>query len=307
MKKLSISAALALAAIFSAFSAQAQADYITAVKNTPNLLGYWRFSSASQANSEVNGYTGTFVGNAAVGPAHSGPSLIGDTSNSAMLLDGPTGYVSTNLTGQIDQQGSMIGWFRLSALPSTAGRAFVIADASNFGNDFGVQIETDNTLKFYTDSGGHATAPDAFTAADLNAWHFVAVTFTAGQPHLEHWRHLCHGREYCLFRPLFQRRAGRDSRFQPRAYRRGGGQHLRPVDTPEASQHRHPHARANRRERADRRLHHHWNGPEKGDHSWDRAVLVEFLQWSASESDARVVSGQHLVAKQRRLENRPAS
>ena len=180
MKKLSISAALALAAIFSAFSAQAQADYITAVKNTPNLLGYWRFSSASQANSEVNGYTGTFVGNAAVGPAHSGPSLIGDTSNSAMLLDGPTGYVSTNLTGQIDQQGSMIGWFRLSALPSTAGRAFVIADASNFGNDFGVQIETDNTLKFYTDSGGHATAPDAFTAADLNAWHFVAVTFTAG-------------------------------------------------------------------------------------------------------------------------------
>src|SRR3954471_734531 len=118
MKKLSIAAALALAAIFSAFSAQAQADYITAVKNTPNLLGYWRFSSASQANSEVSGYTGAFVGNEAVCPAHSGPFLIGDGSDSAFLLDGPTGYVSTNLTGQIDQQGSIIGWFKLSSLPS---------------------------------------------------------------------------------------------------------------------------------------------------------------------------------------------
>src|SRR5438876_705340 len=87
-------------------------DYITTVENTPNLLGYWRFSAASQANSEVNGYTGTFMGNAGVGPVNSGPGITGDAANSAALLDGTTNtFVNTNLTGQIDTQGSMVGWF----------------------------------------------------------------------------------------------------------------------------------------------------------------------------------------------------
>lgn len=155
-------------------------NYDTTVEGTPNLLGYWRFTPASQANSEVNGYTGTFTGNASVGPADSGPSLRGDTSNTAALFNGTSGYVPTSLTGHIDQQGSMIGWFKLGALPSTVGHSLGIADSSTNGNDFGVQIETDNVLRFYTEAGGHASAPDAFTAADLNTWHFFAVTFVAG-------------------------------------------------------------------------------------------------------------------------------
>jgi len=155
-------------------------DYDVTVENTQNLLGYWRFSTTSQANSEVNGYTGTFMGAAAVGAARSGPGVIGDQSNTAAVLDGTSGFVPTSLSGQIDQQGSIVGWFYLMQLPSDAGHHFVIADASNFGNDFGVGVETDNFLKFYTDSGGHVTAPVAFTAADLNTWHFFAATFTAG-------------------------------------------------------------------------------------------------------------------------------
>src|SRR5664279_3295651 len=155
-------------------------NYDTTVEGTPNLLGYWRFTPASQANSEVNGYTGTFTGNASVGPADSGPSLRGDTSNTAALFNGTSGYVPTSLTGHIDQQGSMLGWFKLGALPSTVGHIFVISDSSTNGNDFGVGIETDNVLRFYTESGGHVSAPDAFTAADLNTWHFFAVTFVAG-------------------------------------------------------------------------------------------------------------------------------
>ena len=159
--------------------ARAASDYITTVESTPNLLGYWRFSPASQANSLVNGYTGTFNGGAAVGPANSGPTLADDPSNSAVLLNGTSGFVSTTLTGQIGSQGSIIGWFNLSALPSTDGHIFYIAGESQVGNDFDVQIETDNMLKFYTESGGHTTDPVAFTAADLNTWHFFAATFTA--------------------------------------------------------------------------------------------------------------------------------
>jgi hypothetical protein len=155
-------------------------DYAATIKDIPNLLGYWRFSPASQANSEVNGYTGTFVGSAAVGPVDSGPSLIGDTSNTAALLDGTTNTsVNTSLTGQIDQQGSVIGWFYLAQLPSDAGRAFYIAGESQNGNDFDIQIDGDNRLRFYTEGGSNVATPSAFTAADFHTWHFFAATFTA--------------------------------------------------------------------------------------------------------------------------------
>ena len=195
MKKLSITVVLAAAAIVGALSAkagssaypnvnggslEATSPYIATVENTPNLLGYWRFTPAAQANSEVNGYTGTFIGNSLVGPADSGPSLRGDTANTAALFDGTTNtWLNTNLTGQIDQQGSALGWFYLAQLPSEAGRVFYIAGESQNGNDFDIQIDGDNRLRFYTEAGANVTAPSAFTAADLHTWHFFAATFTA--------------------------------------------------------------------------------------------------------------------------------
>jgi hypothetical protein len=160
--------------------AHAQSDYITTVENTPNLLGYWRFTPTSQANSEVNGYTGTFKGNAMLGSSGSGPTLAIDPANRPVALDGTTGtYVDTSLTGQIDQQGSIVGWFNLSALPSTVGHILSIAGESQVGNDFDLQIETDNKIKFYTSGSGATVDPAALTAADLGSWIFVAATFTA--------------------------------------------------------------------------------------------------------------------------------
>ena len=171
-----------LAFIFAGIDpAGASADYISTVENTPNLLGYWRFSPASQANSEVNGYTGTFTGAAVVGPAGSGQALASDPSNSALLLDGSANggnSVSTSLQGQIGNQGSIVGWFNLGELPSSTGHFFYIAGESQVGNDFDVQIETDNELKFYTEAGGHTTDTIPFTSADLNTWHFFAATFS---------------------------------------------------------------------------------------------------------------------------------
>jgi hypothetical protein len=85
--KLSIIVVLAAATLTCALPARAidpVPDYVNAIESTPNLLGYWRFTTASQADSEVNGYTGTFTGGAAVGAAKSGPGIFGDSANSAV-------------------------------------------------------------------------------------------------------------------------------------------------------------------------------------------------------------------------------
>ena len=159
----------------------AQSDYVATVESTPGLLGYWRYTTATGANSSVNGYTGTFDGNAALGAAGTGPALADDPANRPVALDGSNNtYVDTNLVGGINQAGSMVGWFNLSSLPSTAGHIFTIAGESQSGNDFDLQIETDNALRFFTNGGGSVTDPTTFTAANLNQWFFVAATFTSG-------------------------------------------------------------------------------------------------------------------------------
>ncbi|MGC8551406.1 MAG: LamG domain-containing protein [Phycisphaerae bacterium] len=180
------SGAVALAIFGGLAAATVRADYVSTVESF-NPLGYWRFTSTSQANSSVNGYTGTFNGSAALGASGSGPTLAGHpgnadlnlTANGSTTSPNPNSYVSTDLTGQINQSGSMVAWINMAALPSTTNSFFYIAGESQYGNDFDLQIQNDNLLYFYTEAGGHVVAPTAFTAADLNKWIFVAATFTA--------------------------------------------------------------------------------------------------------------------------------
>ena len=134
-------------------------SYSYLVLNTPNLVGYWPFTPALQANSAVGGITGVFMGNAAVGPAGSGPALPDQSGNTAVLVDGTADYVGTSLygglstTGLYPDQGTIVGWFQMSTLPSITNRTFYIAGESLGGDDMDLQIEPDNKLKFYTDSG----------------------------------------------------------------------------------------------------------------------------------------------------------
>jgi hypothetical protein len=157
------------------------ADYVTTVEDTPGLIGYWRFTPTTQANSSVNGYTGTFEGDAALGASGTGPTLADDPANEPVVLDGSNNtFVDTDLVGGIDQAGSMVGWFNLDSLPSTAGHIFTIAGESQEGNDFDLQINTDNTLNFYTNGGGSVQDPTAFTSASFGQWVFVGATFSSG-------------------------------------------------------------------------------------------------------------------------------
>lgn len=157
-------------------SADQAPNYISVVTNTPNLLAYWRFDPVFQTNSWGNGYIGTLQGNAQIGTPGSGCPLATDPANQGLLLDGVNSYLTTSLTGQITNQGTMLVWVYLTAQPATAGHIFQITSLSQVGNDFDLQINTDNTTHFYTDSGGST----AYTQPlPLNQWHFLAATFIA--------------------------------------------------------------------------------------------------------------------------------
>ncbi|HEY0778146.1 MAG TPA: LamG-like jellyroll fold domain-containing protein, partial [Gemmatirosa sp.] len=176
-------AAAALAATVAPAGAQ---GYNATIESTPGLLGYYTFTPASQANSAVNGYTGTLMNGATVGGPGSGPN-ISDPSSSALILDNgasgtkyATAGGSNPLMGGIGNSGSIVAWIDLASLPSTQGRIFSIAGESQGGNDFDLQVDGDNTLRFYTEGGANVAAANAFTANSLNQWVFVAATFTGG-------------------------------------------------------------------------------------------------------------------------------
>jgi hypothetical protein len=149
-------------------------DYPTQVQSTPNLVGYWRFETA--ADSAVNGYTGSFLGDALVGGTASGPAFLGVADNHAALFDGNGDGVLTDLAGQVAfaTAGTIIAWIYLNEQPSTSGRTLYIAGRSQVGNDMDFQVDPDNIMRFYTTNGGGVAAP---APLPLKQWLMVAASF----------------------------------------------------------------------------------------------------------------------------------
>ncbi|HVS70447.1 MAG TPA: LamG domain-containing protein [Phycisphaerae bacterium] len=164
-------------------AARGDSLYSTTVESF-DPVAYWEFSTSSggQTNSSVNGYVGTLENGATVGGV--GP-LTNDSNNTALVLNNPAGsteFLNTNYpsgANEISNAGTMLAWINLAQLPSDAGRFFEIGAQSAFGDDFDLQIETGNNLKFYTDTGTATVDSTPFTSADLNQWIFVAGTFEA--------------------------------------------------------------------------------------------------------------------------------
>jgi len=150
-------------------------NYGNHIKNTPNLLGYWRFDAVFQTNSCVHGYTGELQGSAKISPADSGVPQFSDPASHVLSLDG-NGYFTTSLTGQIDNQGTILVWVYLTAQPSNTGQIFSIVSQSQYGNDLDFQIQTDNHVYFFTDQGSSTIYAQSLP---LNQWHFLAATFVA--------------------------------------------------------------------------------------------------------------------------------
>ncbi|HZZ67352.1 MAG TPA: LamG domain-containing protein [Phenylobacterium sp.] len=179
-QRLCVAGAALLAGAAIASSAVAQTAYDTAVENTAGLLGYYPFTTASQANSAVNGYTGVLQGSASVG----GPGFGTDPNQQALVLPNSpnsgsfaTAGGATPLDGGIGNTGTVLAWINMAALPSTDGRIFSIAGESQFGNDFDFQIDGgSDKLQLFV--GSVPTATTAFDASDVGQWIFVAGTFS---------------------------------------------------------------------------------------------------------------------------------
>lgn len=136
---------------------------------------FFPFDSTSQG-SIVGGYKSKFIGGASISR---GRAPINESNNNSLFLRGAGQYVTTTLSGGIPGKGSMIAWVNLATLPSKTGRFFYVCGESQGGNDFDVQFETDNQLRFYT-GGGENTSYAPPVSSLVGKWHMIAVTYSGG-------------------------------------------------------------------------------------------------------------------------------
>jgi hypothetical protein len=149
-------------------------DYINTVLST-SPLAYFPLDSKKEG-SLVNGYTLTLVGGAAI--VRPGAPLE-EPHNRTLSLNGKMQYAKSSLYGGVPGTGSIVVWVKLAELPSHAGHFFYVCGESEFGNDFDLQFETDNTLVFYT-GAGEKTIYGPPLHSLVGKWNMVAVTYSGG-------------------------------------------------------------------------------------------------------------------------------
>jgi len=163
-------AALAAIATVSSVAIQAQTSFPAEVASTKPIAFYRLDSTSGQSQAGTSTYKVT--GSAAI--AVSGAPVL--TANNRYLnLDGHSAYITTTQFGGVGAAASIMAWVNMAELPSKSGHFFYVAGESENGNDLDVQFETDNTLRFYTASGGHLSytpSPDSL----IGHWHQVVAT-----------------------------------------------------------------------------------------------------------------------------------
>ncbi len=95
--------------------------------------------------------------------------------NQCVVLNGTDGAITTTQSGGIQTAGSMMAWVKLAVLPSKANHILFVAGISDSGNDFDLQFEQDDALRFFTAGGGSVEyKPDPATLTDK--WHMIVAT-----------------------------------------------------------------------------------------------------------------------------------
>jgi hypothetical protein len=175
-------AALALVATVGSIALQAQTSFPDEVLST-QPIAFYRIDSTS-GQSQAGSTTYKVTGSAGI--ALSGAPVV--TANGRYLkLDGKSAYITTTQFGGVGAAASIMAWVNLAELPSKAGHFFYVAGESESGNDLDVQFETDNTLRFYTEAGGHllyTPSPDSL----IGQWHQIVATLdTATHTRVLYW------------------------------------------------------------------------------------------------------------------------
>ncbi len=149
--------------------------YLKTVATTSGVVAWWTFDSASQANSILNGYTGTLQGSQDQRVAGKGLPITGEQNNTALVLNGTSSKVTTNLTTQQEftTAATYNVWINLGSTPAKSGHIYEILAKSQFQNDLDLQVEADGSVHFYTDNG----TSTSFKPGNLNGWHMVTAEF----------------------------------------------------------------------------------------------------------------------------------
>ena len=170
--------AVAVAGLSSAAAHAAGADLVTTVSST-HPIAYYRLDSIAG-----NSQSGTTQYKAVGGVTAAGPGMAG---NQYAQMDGHDGYIITTQAGGVGATASIMAWVNMASLPSTENHFFYVAGESQNGNDLDLQFENDNTLRFYTASGGHLSYnPQPATLVDH--WHMIVSTVnTASQTRVIYW------------------------------------------------------------------------------------------------------------------------
>lgn len=159
-----------------------ETDFVAAVVSTHPIV-YYRLDSTG-GTSKVGNTTYKFVGGVT---SNSPGAPLGGAITYFASLDGRSGYVTTTQAGGVGAAASIMAWVNLAQLPSQVGHIDYVAGESQSGNDFDLQFENDDALRFYTASGGHLTfAPPP--ASLLNQWHLIVATLdTQTQTRVIYW------------------------------------------------------------------------------------------------------------------------
>jgi hypothetical protein len=150
--------------------------FVATVKST-HPVAYYRLTALS-GPSEVGASTYKATGGVSiVAPAfHCAP--IGIPNDPCTDFDGTSGYFDTSQVGGISGAGSIMAWVHLNSRPALKKRFDYVAGISQSGNDFDLQFEPDNALRFYTAAGSNVAYMPVLATLE-GEWHLVVATFNA--------------------------------------------------------------------------------------------------------------------------------
>jgi hypothetical protein len=171
-RRMSFAAVVTVAAVagMSAVKSHAQVGFVATVTST-HPIAYYRLDKPA-GKSQVGTTTYKSLGGVSIVTPG---APIGVAKNHSVQLNGHDGQVITTQVGGIETAASIMAWVNLGTLPSQEGRIFYVAGESQSGNDLDLQIETDNTLRFFTAGGGNVNfVPPVATL--VNQWHLIVAT-----------------------------------------------------------------------------------------------------------------------------------
>jgi len=140
------------------------------VSTPPGLVGLWAGEGNALDSASTN--HGTVRGTLTYAPGHSGQSF---------SFDGSGGYIEISNSLYQPAESTLMAWIRMDALPSVTGHNY-IAGRSAGGNDYDLEVETDNRVRFYPCGGaGGGGFPGSTTSIQTEIWYHIAAIYKAAE------------------------------------------------------------------------------------------------------------------------------